>query len=355
MLNPERVELVRMRLGLTKVGFADLLKIDRRTLSRFYASSDSPLPEAAVSTLCEVSGYPREFFALGRVEFPSSEAVSFRSQRSLTAKMRDAALAVSSLAFEFDDWITDQYDLPDNAVEATRDMSPENAAMYVRVQWGIGLRPIGNMINLLESKGVRVFSLSEETRHLDAYSFWRNERAYVFLNTLKTSERSRFDAAHELGHLVMHQHTGSSHPNAEREADAFASAFLMPRDDLLSEVLWINSLHDLVRYKKRWGVSASALAYSLHKMGRISDWHYRGYCIELGKLGRDFEPDAMPRETSLIWSKVLTDLWRRGVPLSRIAQMLFVPEKELSNLLFGITSEPRQKPDAHRPKKISVC
>jgi len=246
-------------------------------------------------------------------------------------------LSVSALAFELDDWITDRYQLPRSNVVSLSDMSPVNAANYVRTQWGIGLRPIGNMLNLLEAHGVRVFSLTEQTRHLDAYSFWRNKKPYIFLNTLKTCERSRFDAAHELGHLVLHQHSGSSHPEAEREADAFASAFLMPTEDVIATVLHINRFEDLVRYKKRWGVSAAALAYRLRKLGRISAWHYRGYCIELGKLGRNHEINGLPRETSSIWKKVFTDLWRRKIPLARLAELLAVPVRELDDMLFGVS------------------
>ena len=185
MLNPERVDMVRLRLGLTKIGFADLLEVDRRTINRFEAGSHD-LPDSALKILCKKSGYPSSFFEKSAPEYPDRTAVSFRSQRSLTAKARNAALAVSALAFELDDWISDRYSLPENKLVQTNDMSPENAAIYLRVQWGIGLRPIGNMINLLEAHGVRIFSLTEETRHLDAYSFWRNEKPYVFLNTLKT-------------------------------------------------------------------------------------------------------------------------------------------------------------------------
>lgn len=32
MFNPERVELVRLRLGLTKIGFAEQLGVDRKAL-----------------------------------------------------------------------------------------------------------------------------------------------------------------------------------------------------------------------------------------------------------------------------------------------------------------------------------
>ena len=137
----------------------------------------------------------------------------------------------------------------------------------------------------------------------------------------------------------MHRHKGSSHPSAEDEANEFASAFLMPPEDLLAETSWGMSLTDLIEKKRRWGVSAAALAYTLHKLGKISDWHYRSYCIALGKFGRDTEPNPMPRETSQVWEKVLTDLWRRGKPISKLATDLMVPERELNSLLFGIASK----------------
>jgi hypothetical protein len=86
--------------------------------------------------------------------------------------------------------------------------SPDTAALYLRQNWGLGERPIPNMLKLLEAKGVRVFSLAENTKAVDAFSVWRNGLPYVFLNIAKSAERSRFDASHELGHLVMHKHGG---------------------------------------------------------------------------------------------------------------------------------------------------
>jgi Zn-dependent peptidase ImmA (M78 family) len=232
-------------------------------------------------------------------------------------------------------------------------LSPDQAAAFVRVRWGIGERPIGNMLNLLESKGVRVFSLAEETRHLDAYSFWRDgKQPYIFLNTLKTAERTRFDAAHELGHLVMHRHSGATNPNAEIEANAFASAFLMPPVDLLAEIPVARSLEQIVAAKHRWGVSASALCYALNKHGRLTEWHYRSYNIAIAQM-KD-EPNPLPRETSQIWTKILTDLWRQGMPLARVAEELAIPEWELNALLFGIasTQAPGAPPPARGPLRL---
>ena len=286
----------------------------------------------------ELSSYPKEFFEKGKFDYPDPEAVSFRSLRSLTATTRNAALAAGALAFELDDWVEARFDLPEHSLPQMNNNTPTDAALVLRAYWGIGERPIGNMINMLESHGARVFSLSEETRHLDAYSFWRNDRPYVFLNMRKTPEHSRFDAAHELGHLVLHQHGGPSHRSAEDEANAFASTFLMPPADLKAHLPVVRGLTDLLEGKKRWRVSVAALAYTLHKQGVISDWHYRGYCIELNKYGRTSEPFGIEPETSQVWQKILTDLWRRGVTISHVAHDLKIPERELSNLLFGIAA-----------------
>jgi len=346
MFNHERVELVRLRLGLTKIGFAELLGIDRKTLRRFEIG-EAELPKASCERLIQSSGYSESFFSKPAPDLPNPDGVSFRSLRSLTAGSRNAAMAAGALAFELDDWITERYELPPHALMAERVTanSPAAAAMQLRAMWNIGIRPIANVVNLLEAHGIRVFSLVEETRHLDAYSLWRNDKPYIFLNTIKTTERSRFDAAHELGHLILHRHVGSGHLQAESEADAFASAFLMPEDDLQAEFRWVRGIKEIIEKKRRWGVSAAALAYTLNKMGKVTDWRYRGYCIELGKLGRDVEPNPMPRETSQVWAKVLTDLWRQGISLSRLGERLSIPERELHALLFGIagSNEPTKK------------
>ena len=88
----------------------------------------------------------------------------------------------------------------------------------------------------------------------------------MFLNTLKSTEHSRFDAAHELGHLILHKHGGPHQGRgAETEANWFASCFLMPTEDVAARVRGVTALDELVKAKKRWGVSVAALAYRLVK------------------------------------------------------------------------------------------
>jgi Zn-dependent peptidase ImmA (M78 family) len=259
----------------------------------------------------------------------------------MTARERDAALAAGSLAYEMADWVRSRFNLPaPDILDLSHERSPGAAARTVRQRWSIGEKPIGNMIKLLETKGVRVFSLAENTRNVDAFSCWRNDEPYVFLNTFKSTEHSRFDAAHELGHLVLHRHGGPRQGrSAELEAHAFASSFLMPQDDVLSTIPFVTTLKQVVREKKRWGVSVAALAHRLHKLRVLTDWHYRTFCIQINRTFGTNEPNGLAPERSSVWQMVLTELWKEGIARHQIASELCIPDGEMENLLFGLMGD----------------
>jgi transcriptional regulator with XRE-family HTH domain len=159
-----------------------------------------------IEQIASVTRFPPSFFHRPDIELPRCEGVSFRSLRSMTASQRNAAIAAGAIAFELSQWIDARFELPLAALPDLRDFQPEQAAIALRNHWGIGERPIGNMVHLLESQGIRLFSLAERAKQVDAYSLWYRDTPFVFLNTMKTPEHSRMDAAHELGHLVLHQH-----------------------------------------------------------------------------------------------------------------------------------------------------
>jgi Zn-dependent peptidase ImmA (M78 family) len=178
--------------------------------------------------------------------------------------------------------------------------------------------------------------LAVDAKEVDAFSMWKGTRPFVFLNTYKSTEHSRFDAAHELGHLVLHKHGPPQGREAEKQANSFASAFLMPRASVLANVPRYPSYATFVQLKKTWTTSVSALGYRLHELGVISEWQYRGLCVEIAKRGRDKEPEEAPRETSLILPRILAALYEEGVNRTQIARDLSLPTSELEQLLFGL-------------------
>ncbi len=335
MFNVERLELARKRRRYTARILAERAGIAPVTLSRIVNRQQIP-DESTVEALVAALGFTRAFFEQDDFDPIDASAASFRSLTGMTARERDAALAAGSLAFEVMDWVSERFTLPEpDILDLGHERNPVAAARMLRQHWAIGEKPIANMIKLLESKGARVFSLAEDTKNVDAFSCWRNNEPYIFLNTFKSSERSRFDAAHELAHLVLHRHGGPQGRKAETEANNFASAFLMPQADLVSTIPYVSSVDQIIQAKKRWGVAAVALAYRLNKLGLMTEWQY----IQINRQYRSSEPEGLPPERSTVWQMILTELWKDGLSRGHIAQQLLLPDEELENLLFGLVGE----------------
>jgi Zn-dependent peptidase ImmA (M78 family)/DNA-binding XRE family transcriptional regulator len=337
MFNPTRFDLARRRRGLTKTGLAEVLGVDRRTIRGYEAGEYPPAPDT-LARVSEVLKFPASFFFGDDLDDLSAESASFRSMSKMTAAQRDMALGQGTIALHFSRWLSERFEFPQSALPDLRhEKDPEAAAAALRQVWGFGQQPIKNLLHLLEAKGVRVFSLSIDAVEVDAFSLWHNGVPYVFLNTRKSAEHSRFDAAHELGHLLMHRHAAPSGREAETEADAFASALLMPPGAVLAARPRFATLEQLIHLKRTWRVSLSALAYRLHTVGALSDWHYRGLCIEISQRGfRKKEPEEAPRETSQAFAKIFAALKEDGLSRSDVARELAVHPTELDQLTFGL-------------------
>jgi Zn-dependent peptidase ImmA (M78 family)/transcriptional regulator with XRE-family HTH domain len=336
--NGVRLSVARQRRSFTKKELGQRIGIEPRSISGFEAGQYVPTDEN-VSRIALTLAFPREFFFGDDLDRPREDGVSFRSMSKMSARQRDAAIAAGSIAFGVGDWIERKFDLPRLGLADLRDASPEVAATSLRQHWGIGERPIKNMIHLLEAKGVRVFSLAENCREVDAYSLWRREVPYVFLNTVKSAEHRRYDAAHELAHLVLHKHASPNGLEAEQQANEFAAAFLMPRASILSLGRIAPSVSTLIQIKKKWTVSVSAITRRLYTLGLMTEWHYRSLFIEIQRLGyRTKEPHEGRPESSQVWQKVFALLREEGSGLSDLAAHLLVPQDELVKLVFGLVT-----------------
>jgi Zn-dependent peptidase ImmA (M78 family)/DNA-binding XRE family transcriptional regulator len=349
MFNRHRLGLARKRRRLTGKGLAELAGVSPITVSRI-ENGENP-DDGTVEKLAQALGYPVEFFSDEDPEAVDTGAVSFRALTKMTARERDAALAAAALGLQVSDWIEAKFSLPESQLpDLSYETAPSSAAHSLRQMWGLGDRPIANLLGLLETKGLRVFSLSEKTASIDAFSFWRNEKPFVFLNNFKTAEHSLMDGAHEVGHLCLHRHAGAhagtaSSRLAEREANEFASAFLMPENDVRPRMPLVITVPFILKAKLRWRVSAMALTYRLHALKLLSDWQYKSTCIELTRMGyRTGEPIGIERETSRVWQKVLAQLWAERKTKHHIASALHMPLEEVEALIWGVAGGPIERP-----------
>lgn len=334
---PSRLTLARRRRGLTITQLADAVGLSSVSLSNYEHAKQLP-SEASLSRLAEVLRFPPSFFGGIEVDPLPSTAVSFRARSKLAAGKREGALASAEIALEIHDWLRNHFRLPPTDLPSLDKLDPFDAADVVRMRWGLGAKVAPNVVHLLEAHGVRVFSLGLEYADVDAFSFWRDRTPFVFLNTLKTGERGRFDAAHELGHLVLHSEEREPVGKAaEVDANRFAAAFLMPRDAVLARMPPSPAIDQILQGKHIWRVAATALTHRLHELQLLSDWSYRSALMELGRLGyRTGEPDGLPRETSKLLAQVFGSLRARGTAPARLAQDLALTPSELNSLVFGL-------------------
>ena len=354
MFNPARLTLARRRRRLTAKALAELAGLVPDTISRLENGLHPP-DAATIAKLSATLGFPLSFFERDDPSDIDTNAVSFRSFSKMSAREKDAAISAGSLGLELSAWVEDRFNLPaPDVLDMSHETDADIAASSLRQYWALGERPIGNLLALIETKGIRVFSLSENTASVNAFSFWRDGKPYIFLNNFKTAESSIFDAAHELGHLVMHKQ-GDPKGNrlAEREADRFASSFLMPERDVRARITRRITVDGVIDAKQRWRVSAMALAYRLNVLSVLSTWQYKSTCIELGKRGyRSSEPIGIQRETSIVWLKILSQLWSEKVTKNDIAKELNLPLDELEGLIWNLAGQDQRPVKHSRPVPI---
>jgi Zn-dependent peptidase ImmA (M78 family)/DNA-binding XRE family transcriptional regulator len=355
LFNPENLKIARKRRGVNKTYLASLVDVDLRSVSSWEAGTAIPTP-TNLAELGKALDLPQDFFSANIADMPDPEQVSFRAISKLPASKRDMALAASSIAFSFEQWLEKSYDLPKFDVPDLRHINDVNeAAQILRNEWNQGNQPISNMIHLLESKGVRVFSLALDMTEVDAFCTWRGETPFVFLNMKKSNARSRFDAAHELAHLVLHRHGNYSGRETEREADQFASAFLMPRDGVIPTKPRLLDLNNSIKAKQEWGASLAAYIVRMNSLGQLTEWQYRSLFKQLSQRGyRKSEPSDHRKEQSKLLEFILSDLRSEGISLLDISEELKVSQSDLIDLCFDLaTIGMPSNPDLQNPREVS--
>lgn len=220
-------------------------------------------------------------------------------------------------------------------------LSPDDAARAVRDEWGIPPGPIDSVVASLEDAGGLVLARSlvapaaldsgNESVPVDAVSSCTmGEDPIVLLNEGTPGDRQRFTLAHELGHMVMHH---VPHPDQEKQANRFASAFLMPAKDIRADFSGTVDMSRLLILKERWRVSMWALLRRAHTLGAISDWQYRTLAVEMSSLGyRTNEPVKLDRERPNTVRAALDWQLQHGRDVTSLARSALLDPEEFARL-----------------------
>lgn len=271
-------------------------------------------------------GVPPAFFSAPPREVVLTEARHFRRLRSSTLQEQRRVRATGALVLSVVHEVERNVELPAESLSAlARDVegvrTPEEIAAAVRRVWGLGTGPLASVVGLLEREGVVVVEAPGHSERLDAFSAWVGNRPVVFLTTDKGSaSRRRFDAAHELGHLVMHADVSPGAVDAEREANAFAAALLLPAEEFARECPRRLSWPRLLELKSRWKVSLAAMVRRAYGLGIYSEATYRRAYVQLNERGwRQAEPGEPTMERPQTLRRAVELLGRFGYPSERLA------------------------------------
>ncbi len=222
----------------------------------------------------------------------------------------------------------------------------DQAALDARQYWGLKDRSISNMIWLVENHGGIVSRYELGNDRMDAFSQWNREDAtpYFVLGSDKgPAARSRYDLAHELGHILLHRNVPRDafkdkaiFKLGEDQAHRFAGCFLLPETTFGAEFVRVPTLDLLRSLKATWKVSIQFMIMRCADLEIITDDQKRRLFANLSARGwRRKEPldDVIESEEPCLLKRSLELLIeRRMVAPNDVSFRLGLDDSDIEEL-----------------------
>lgn len=295
--------------GITSAALAEILGVGPMAVSQYVNGRTSPRPDV-MRMMSQVLNLPETFFKSRQIpRVDDNQEVFWRSFSSASKTNRIRASRRFRWLKNIVSYLGDFLDFPAvnvpwidshaNILNA-HESDIEKAAINLRVSWGLGMGPISDLSLLLENNGVIVCNMAMETEALDAFSQWSDtdKFPYIVLSTDRRSAvRDRYNAGHELGHLLLHRtfenpsiRKSDTFKLIESQAFLFGAAFLLPAQSFIDE-LWAPTLDAFRSMKGRWKVSIGVMIKRCEQLGIVTEEQARRLWINYSRRGwRTVEP-----------------------------------------------------------------
>ena len=283
-LQPARLEQALAARQLTKGQLASLVGVAASTVTKWCQGTQAP-EAGAFERIASVLNVHTEWLTRPMLQ-PVSKPL-FRSNAAALKAARAKLEARTEWVQETAVLLSDHVDYPDVNLPARDFREPEQigdadieaAAEECRALWQLGTGPIQDLALAAEGAGIIIAREETDISAIEGLSSWSAilGRPIIFLSADKANGfRSRFDLAHEIGHLILHRHIPRAddrdrHNQMEKQAHRFAGALLLPAETFANEVRVPTNLDNLLTLKKRWGASVAAMMMRLHALGLLTD------------------------------------------------------------------------------------
>lgn len=343
---PARLTQARVRIGISKTDLALQVGVSAAAIGQYEAGVNAPRPDV-LDRLAKVLQVHPGFFSVGR-PLARIDAMNahFRSLRSARVIDRQKALATATLVWELT-FALERYvklpaaDLP--AVEAST--APSQAAALLREHWQLPDGPVKHLVATAESRGIVVAVRPlGEVDAVDAFSVVIVDRPIVVTTPRRSVNvfRHRFSIAHEIGHLLLHTDSDEHGTAIEKEADAFAAAFLTPASSMDAALPQRLDLAALDRLGRTWGVSPHSLVRRMVERGRTTESSARRAYQRLAMVD---DPAADPTsayqgEVPTLLSKAADLAAEHGAGVPALAEALKISPWQVRDLLGQADQRP---------------
>jgi len=341
----QRLTLAREANGYLKSDLAKKVDVTPAAIGQFESGVAKP-SATTLAQLAMILSFPVEFFGFTgeRHPRPTIDGTFFRSLRSARQTERQKAVAHAALVWEVVRRLDDLVEMPvlnlpsDLHVNSKTPLDDiEDVAEEMRKRWSLDEGPVPHVVRHIELHGVVVTRYLVGSERVDAFSAPFAERPIIVLGDDKGQfDRSRLDASHELGHLVMHPDPQPGDRTLENQANRFAAAFLLPRNAIVDQLPQgrVNWMH-MVSLKREWGVSIQALLYRARTLGTLDDTSYENAMKTMSRRGwRKNEPGYLgPPEQPTLLTKALEALSVTGFTLADLSRLTHLGEATLRTIV----------------------
>lgn len=356
---PSRLVQARERAGMPASALARVVRVTRQTIKNYEDGVTAPSAER-VQSLASALNEDEAFFYAPPIDVGySHEGVFFRdaarnrvTDQKAAGRELEGIMELAQVVLKYvniPDAKIPSLDVPEDPREIDSAMI-EKAAEQLRSYWNLGFEPVRNLTRVAELNGTLIQSFVLDYEALDALSIWSDvlERPIVLLNSAKRSAvRSRFDLAHELGHMLLHRSVtpelrseASYHKFLERQAHQFASALLLPAETWREEVGDV-TLKGLLRLKPRWKVSVAAQLIRAKSLGMVTDDRYTALQKQLSARGwRRTEPldESIEAEQPVLIRKA-TELVAKESPSGLFTVWSQIPRRSMTLSAYAGVAE----------------
>lgn len=343
-------------MGLHVNNLAELIGVTRPMVHHYESGLKKPSEQTFARICAVLNQSPRFFYHPSRESEFKHESVYYRDlvKNSLYSRAQagvrlkwmmeyfsilEGELKLPALNFP-------DFDPPSDPALIT-DSFIERAASETRTLWRLGDGPIPNVVDTLERNGAVIGQICLDLPNLDGLSFWSNarKRPFILLNSDKaTCARSRFDVAHELGHMLLHRNitegidrSSPIYRRIEDQAHLFASAFLLPQSSWLRDIKKPSTatLATFKTLKPKWKVSIGAQLMRLSKLKLVDDKKKDSLYKQYGSKGwRKKEPfdDLWELEKPKLFTQATKMLASHGFGADAIVQLFPLRSENLSEI-----------------------